>query len=109
VGPGAPFGVKRFEAAKPLGTPAPWRRLIVVVTEERVTASWEPAVGGQVERIADVSRQTLESYLREQLCVNPDLKNVRPGFAPPLGLGLYVWGGEASFRSIVLEPSGNGD
>jgi hypothetical protein len=74
----------------------PWRRLSLEVTPEEVRASWRTQALGATS-YADLTR------LANRFS-NPFHQNFPAGFSPRGALGLYVMGGQASFRNLVVEP-----
>jgi hypothetical protein len=84
------------------GGPAPWRKLAVRVTPEKIEAFWED------EPFGAVSRQDLVPLLRRLKRFQPqsdDFPLTLPTFPHQGGVGLYVTGGSASFRGVVVTPA----
>jgi serine/threonine protein kinase len=78
--------------------PAPWRRIEVRVTPDEVRALCDGFPMGDYA-IADVQRRIPRMWR----ATHPDTFP-RPGFPPRGGLGLYVLGGPAYFRNVVVAP-----
>jgi hypothetical protein len=84
-----------------------WRELEVVVTPAGVATFLDgtPAVEVQEQRVtAWFTRTPIE--IRKRLAAEPALELVRPTYRPRGGLGLCLWNGVASFRSVVVQPLG---
>jgi hypothetical protein len=95
--------------AAPVVGPGHWRKLTVEITPEEVRAFWAERAGASwVDHPAGTLsraqlRQGARSLATNRLDSMPD---VNPGFGPRDALGLYVYRGAASFRSVVVEPFG---
>jgi hypothetical protein len=84
-------GQEAFETAPPaLGQAEPWRELVIEVTPEAIRAVHRN------KRIGVMDRRRLEKSDWSQLSHRP--------LAPRGGLGVYVFGGSASFRFGAIEP-----
>jgi serine/threonine-protein kinase len=87
-----------------------WRKLVVEVTPTAVRAIWED--GQPIGKLAakDIIRQTSDA-LKERAARHPEesWKDLLSGdFAARGSLGLYVFRGSASFRSVLIEPNPRG-
>jgi hypothetical protein len=100
---GASLGGASFEPAAPPGGASPWRKINVVVSRDNLELSWERDAG-KLEVMRRISTASLGESLKYQLRAYPDLTSVPRGFTPNSGIGLYVFGGKASFRNIVVQP-----
>jgi serine/threonine protein kinase len=84
----------------------PWRAVSVEVTPERVWVYWcgEPIAKVPAALLARETEQMLEGLRRDGLDagLDPD----RFAFSARQGLGIYIANGSASFRNVVLEPTG---
>jgi serine/threonine-protein kinase len=98
------FASRTYAAAsttfKPAGRPAqePWRTLEVVVTPEKILATWEQ------RPLKVVSRAELDAKVRFALKDSPIRPKEDPAFQPDEALGLFVFRGTAWFRSCTIEP-----
>jgi hypothetical protein len=98
IGPGKPF-----EPADTIGRPGPWRTLAVDVSPAGVEALWSPE-GGALEAVQEASAGTLRRYVASRKKFPVAMPEVPTEFRPRSGLGLYVYGGKASFRRVVVQP-----
>jgi tRNA A-37 threonylcarbamoyl transferase component Bud32 len=92
----------------PTAEPAPWRQLAVEVTPAGAWARWAGDPGAPPTAVA-VSAASLELVLRRLEKECPELAGVPAEHRTRSGLGLYVSGGAASFRNIVVQPLDRGD
>jgi serine/threonine protein kinase len=92
-----------FIPAKPVGVPGPWRKIAVEVRPESVQVFWEG------RGTAPIPRPILMRYALPLATILNQLPENHPEYAPRDGLGLYVSLGVASFRSVVVEPLGDGN
>jgi hypothetical protein len=98
----APFRPNVLQAP---GTPSPWRSLAVVVTPAEVEVFWEgkplatpPGTGAAKQSLRNLRDQM------ELVFQSIPVPDRQPQISPEGGLGLYVSGGEVSFRRVVVEP-----
>ncbi len=83
-----------------------WHKLVIAVTPTKVRAFWEneDAIG---PLFFEEITASAEKQLADLRVKNPESilgKLVHAHFNPRGGLGLYIFQGAASFRSVVLEP-----
>jgi hypothetical protein len=102
--PHVPVGVGLpIEPTNPFAEPGPWRTLTVEVRPEGVKASWLDDKGNEVT-VDEASSALLEKLVRGRKAGSKLLSDVPTEHRPRSGLGLYIFGGKASFRRIVVEP-----
>jgi serine/threonine protein kinase len=101
--PRAPITGQPYETLAPLKGPGPWRKLVLTVTPDGITAAWEPAAG-QVHAVGSLSATEVSEALRDLAISIPKLRNVPVDFNPQAGIGLYVVRGHAAFRNITVQP-----
>jgi serine/threonine protein kinase len=75
--------------------PDGWHKLALEVTPEEIRGFWDD------KPIRSLSRPDLQQTWGKLTSADPDLHAV---FHPGEGLGLYVQGGKASFRRVLLKP-----
>ncbi len=97
---------KPFRPDQPLARPGPWRTLVLEVSPREVKAFWAPE-GTALDMVAQVSVPDLEMHTSIRKRSYPELRDVPTTFQPQSGLGVYVLGGRASFRRLVLTPVPN--
>jgi predicted Ser/Thr protein kinase len=78
----------------------PFRPIAVTVTPEWVELFWDNKLAGKIERraIEDNYRQLKSDPLWK---LGPEFE---PAFGPDQDVGLFVYGAEASFKQVVIEP-----
>jgi serine/threonine-protein kinase len=100
------LGLSHRFAPAPAGARAgpTWRRLAVEVTPGDLRVFWEGDAVGQVPRSA--IRKMMTSFRQQPpgQALGLDVNEV--AFAPREALGLFVYRGSASFRSVRIEPLG---
>jgi serine/threonine-protein kinase len=97
-----------FRLAGRLGFPGPWRTLVVEVRPSGVEARWA-AEDGTFATVAKASAQDLTKALEGNREASQFPAAIPTEFRPRSGLGLYVLGGRASVRRLVLTPLANGE
>jgi hypothetical protein len=95
-------GQLAYPFALPLPDQRPWRRVAVEVTPERVRVLCEGKC------ITDSPRAEFMKRVKDVMRRAPDELTDEPAFAPRGGLGLVVRQAAASFRSVAIEPLGDG-
>jgi len=92
-----------FNAARPIGSPGPWRKLILRVSPNGIQAAWEPTRNRR-EEVGAASGAELSRGLYRLAVSIQELLDVPTGYRPRGGLGLYAQNGQLSFRNVVLTP-----
>jgi hypothetical protein len=102
---GAPFrpAVEKFAVPAAL----PWRELAVEVRPEGVKVFWANE-DGVIQFKEEVPAAGLEGRLQAMKRPNPEMTGVPADYRPHSGIGLYVLGGEGSFRHVVVRPLAEG-
>jgi serine/threonine-protein kinase len=80
--------------------PSPWRQLAVEVTPVSVRTFWEGNCIGEVP---------LAMWMEQAPSLWKDLPGAQPDFPPRGGMGLFVQGGRAAFRQVVVKRLPGGD
>jgi hypothetical protein len=75
----------------------------VEVSPEGVKALWSPE-GQRLEEVDSETARELEDYLARRRGGQQKLAAVPTTFRPRAGLGLFVLGGRASFRRVLIQP-----
>jgi serine/threonine-protein kinase len=103
-GPSRPVGLARGAPFEALGTNSGvWHDVILEVTPDQVTGYLD----GKKFSVPDIQQETALNVFYSPDGVpaeRPVGVEVRPVFDPRGGLGLYVRGGQASFRSVLVTP-----
>jgi hypothetical protein len=88
----------------------PWRELAVEVRPEGVKVFWanEDGVLQFKEEVPAAGLEGLEGRLQAMKRPNPEMTGVPADYRPRSGIGLYVLGGEGSFRHVVVRPLAEG-
>ena len=77
-----------------------WRRLEIRLTADGARASC------QGELLGELSRRDLDGNFKRLLATPPNPVNASYEYGPTASAGLFVFGGGASFRRVVVEPLG---
>jgi hypothetical protein len=96
-----------FRLARRPGNPGSWRTLVVEVRPTGVEARWA-AEDRTLTTAGKGSAQELTEHLGIHRMVNHLPDAIPTEFRPRSGLGLYVHGGRASVRRLVLTPLPDG-
>jgi hypothetical protein len=96
-----------FRPVRGAGKPGPWRTLVLEIHPGGIVARWT-ADDGTRQSAAEVSAEELRDRLQEHVNAFNPAGEVVPAFNPRSGLGLFVLGGKASIRRIVVEPLTDG-
>jgi serine/threonine-protein kinase len=81
-----------------------WHKLVLEVTTEELTASWQ---GNRLGR-SPAHAPGLPARLNALLALDPPWRDGPVRFRAGGGLGVYVWNHTASFRNVVVEPLAEG-
>jgi hypothetical protein len=86
--------------------PGPWRRIVIDVTPEKVTASWAESPDAAPKRVAEWTGDKLRtSYGQSQQWLDGRKTGlqVRP-WAPQRSLGLWMFRSTMAVKNFVIEP-----
>src|SRR5262249_26175551 len=90
-----------------ISDPPPWRNIRIDVRSDKIFAWWEDGPKATEFDLTELEESN-QKYLAERRSVRPGdatVAQVDPSFARHGGIGLYIHGGSAAFRNVVLEPS----
>jgi serine/threonine protein kinase len=83
-----------------------WHDLSVTVFPEGIRGDWDDQPATIDATNSEISR-TIPDLVSKASARAPQAKEIKPGFAPRGGLGLFVYRGSASFSSVSLTPLPN--